>query len=75
MMQRLVSSILMSLFLSFVMSCWVTWLNLGWNEEFVTHWMTAFRFAWPAAWLAAFLLGPLVHLLTQKLLKGFSGLS
>ena len=49
MKQRLLFSVLMSLVLSFLMSCWVTWVNLGLSEVFVERWMNAFVLAWPAA--------------------------
>ncbi|WP_233152864.1 DUF2798 domain-containing protein [Motiliproteus sp. MSK22-1] len=57
----------MSFILSLLMTCWVTWINLGWSESFITHWSKAFVLAWPAAALIAFICGPEVQKLTQKI--------
>lgn len=71
MKHRLISTTLMSFGLSFFMSCWVTYLNLGWSSAFFAQWMTAFRLAWPAAAVTAFFLGPVVtratHFLARRL--------
>jgi len=61
MKHRLIATLLMSLGLSFVMSCWVTFINLGWSGDFLGQWMGAFRLAWPAAAVTAFFLGPPVQ--------------
>jgi hypothetical protein len=61
MKSRLIASFLMSLSLSFLMSGWVTLINLGWDDGFVSHWMAAFRLAWPAAAVCAFFLAPWVQ--------------
>lgn len=64
MKHRLISTFFMSFGLSFVMSCWVTFLNLGWSDAFLGLWMEAFRLAWPAAAIAAFFLSPVVQKIT-----------
>ncbi len=69
MKHRLVFSILMSFILSLLMTCWVTWLNLGLGPEFIDKWMTAFRLAWPAAALIAFALGPFIQNTTQRIIR------
>lgn len=61
MKSRLIATLLMSFGLSLMMSCWVTFLNLGLSEAFLEKWMTAFRLAWPAAAVIAFFLGPPVQ--------------
>ncbi|WP_375056473.1 DUF2798 domain-containing protein [Zobellella sp. DQSA1] len=61
---RLLFALLMSLVLSFLMTAWVTWLNLGLIEGFVEKWMSAFIVAWPAAALISLLFGPWVQRLT-----------
>ncbi len=60
MSQRLIFAILMSLVLSFLMTFFVTWLNLGFAPDFVSRWMLAFRVAWPSAAVISFLFGPVV---------------
>ncbi|WP_232362652.1 DUF2798 domain-containing protein [Salinimonas chungwhensis] len=57
----------MSLVLSFLISAWVTFLNLGWVATFVSSWMHAWLMAWPAAALISFLFGPAVNRLSLLL--------
>ncbi|MEM5582251.1 MULTISPECIES: DUF2798 domain-containing protein [unclassified Roseibium] len=67
MKSRLIATLLMSFGLSLLMSCWVTFLNLGLTDVFFEKWMDAFRLAWPAAAVIAFLLGPPVQKATAFL--------
>lgn len=69
MKQRIVFSLIMSFFLALLMTCWVTFLNLGFNGEFLEKWARAFISAWPMAALIAFSIGPLVQKLTQFIVK------
>jgi len=69
MKSRLIATVLMSFGLSFLMSCWVTYLNLGLTEVFFSRWMTAFQLAWPAAAVIAFFLGPPVQKATMFLAR------
>lgn len=66
---RLVFSLLMSLILSFLMTAWVTWINLGFVEGFVWKWGTAFITAWPAAAIISFAFGPTIHLLAHRFIR------
>lgn len=66
---RLIAALLMSFSLSLLMSCWVTFINLGLTEDFVAHWLKAFKLAWPAAALIAFFLGPFVQKATAFLVQ------
>ena len=68
MKQRLLSAVLMSFTLSLLMTCWVTWINLGWSPAFIGQCLSAFWLAWPAAAIIAFSIGPAVQKLTQALL-------
>ncbi|WP_172328680.1 DUF2798 domain-containing protein [Mangrovicoccus sp. HB161399] len=60
MSQRLIFAVMMSLVLSFLMTFFVTWLNLGFVPDFIARWAAAFRVAWPSATVISFLFGPLV---------------
>ncbi|WP_108261953.1 DUF2798 domain-containing protein [Mangrovicoccus ximenensis] len=60
MTHRLIFAVMMSLVLSFLMTFFVTWLNLGFVPDFASRWMTAFRVAWPTAAAISFLFGPAV---------------
>ena len=72
MKHRIVFSILMSFILSLLMTCWVTWINLGWGPDFIDKWFIAFRLAWPAAAIIAFALGPFIQRTTQQIVRKIS---
>lgn len=67
---RLVFGLLMSLVMSVLMTCWVTYINLGMGPNFAMQWGRAFLMAWPAAFLIAFSFGPLLQRVTLRLLPG-----
>ena len=52
---------------SFLMSAWVTYVNLGLSDTFFLSWMKAFANAWPAAFLVAFTVAPPIRALVLKL--------
>lgn len=60
---------LMSLILSFLMTAWVTWINLGFIQGFVGYWLRAFVIAWPAAAIISYVFGPWVQRVVKVLLK------
>lgn len=66
MKQRLVFTALMSLSLAIIMTCWVTWLNLGFVEDFLLRWGKAFIMAWPIAALVSFFLGPRIMKISMR---------
>lgn len=66
MKQRITFSIIMSFFLSSLMTLWVTYINLGNTPEFWSLWWGAFLLAWPAAAVISFFASPLAHTLTRK---------
>jgi hypothetical protein len=66
---RLINSLIMSGILSLMMTCWVTFINLGSSADFFLHWMKAWSFAWPPALVISFVCGPVVMRLSQKLAK------
>lgn len=67
MKQRIIFAVLMSFILSLLMTCWITWINLGWSTEFFGFWCKAFILAWPAAALISFIFGPEVQKLAMKI--------
>lgn len=67
MKHRIIFAVLMSSMLSFFMSAWVTYINMGLHSEFVAHWLSAWILAWPAAGVIAFIGGPGVHRLSERL--------
>ncbi len=67
MKRRLIFTAVMSLVLSFFMTFWVSWINLGFSPDFVLQWMRAFGLAWPAAAVVSFVMGPFIQAVTAKL--------
>ena len=65
---RLLNTALMSMLLSFLMTLWVTWLNLGFITDCIQHWLHAWLMAWPAAFICVMLLARPVLLISQKVL-------
>lgn len=68
MKQRIIFSIMMSFILSSLMTCWITLINLGMSEYFISQWTHAFTLAWPAAGAISFLFSPMIQKLTLKLI-------
>ncbi|OUR76314.1 hypothetical protein A9Q83_15850 [Alphaproteobacteria bacterium 46_93_T64] len=64
---RLIFSVLMSFVLSFFMTLWVTWLNLGPDPLFLAKWLHAFQLAWPIAALISFISAPTIQVFAQKI--------
>ncbi|GAA0783848.1 DUF2798 domain-containing protein [Marinobacterium sediminicola] len=64
---RLWFTFLMSLVLTFFMTGYVTWLNLGFSELYLEKWFRAFCMAWPAAGVISFIFGPVVQRLSTRL--------
>ncbi len=61
MKQRIAFTLMMSFVLSSLMSCWVTFINLGYSDQFLHNWGRAFVLAWPAAAVIAFVFGPRIQ--------------
>lgn len=70
---RLLFSIVMSALMSFLMTGWVTWLNLGFGPDYTARWMRAFVAAWPAAFTIVMLCGPAVQRFSQRMVKPSPG--
>ena len=48
------------------MTCWITFLNLGFTDEFFLRWFNAWVLAWPAAFVIAFVTGPTIQKLSMR---------
>ena len=70
MLARCVFAALMSFLMSFFMTAWVTWLNLGFVPAYLQKWLQAFITAWPAAFIIVVLLAPSVQRMTRYLVSG-----
>lgn len=69
MLKRIIFTLLLSGKLSFLLTLWVTFINIGFVEGFLSKWKMAFLAAWPVAALAAFFVAPAAAKLTDWLLK------
>ncbi|MCT7360616.1 MAG: hypothetical protein COB09_00940 [Thalassobium sp.] len=66
MKQRIAFTLMMSFVLSVLMTCWITFLNLGFTDEFFLRWFNAWVLAWPAAFVIAFVTGPTIQKLSMR---------
>lgn len=64
-----IQPIIMSGIMACLMTGIVTWLNLGFPENFFALWLHGFLIAWPLAACAAFVAIPLSVKLTSRILK------
>ncbi len=71
---RFIQPVVMSGFMAFIMTAAVTYMNIGWEADFVTHWLHAFAVAWPMAALAAGLALPLSQRITRAIVTRLDGL-
>ncbi|MDB4838075.1 DUF2798 domain-containing protein [Marinomonas sp.] len=68
-MTKVIYTTLFSCTLSCIMSAWVTYINIGLTANFLSKWHVAFLNAWPAAFICAYLLGPMISKITAYLMK------
>ncbi|GAB3487290.1 DUF2798 domain-containing protein [Marinomonas epiphytica] len=68
---RVYFAVLMSCVLSFLMSGWITFINIGLVDRFFSAWMAAWCLAWPAAAVIAFLFAPKVQQISRYLADRF----
>ncbi|NOU52304.1 DUF2798 domain-containing protein [Pseudoalteromonas sp. JBTF-M23] len=66
---RITFTLLLSFFLSVLMTLWVTYINLGITSHFLLNWGKAFILAWPAAAVVSFFSAPIAQKLTNKLMS------
>ncbi len=66
---RVVNTAIMSVLLSFLMTMFITFIHLGWSEDFFISFLNAWKVAMPAAFFAVLIIGQPVQKLTQRLLN------
>jgi hypothetical protein len=59
--------------MAFLMTGFVTWLNLGLPPDFLARWMKAWLIAWPLAYLSALIAAPFAHRATAFVLTKIEG--
>ncbi|HBF06943.1 MAG: hypothetical protein CMD81_15925 [Gammaproteobacteria bacterium] len=69
MKHRFIFALLMSFVLTFFMSAWVTYINIGLIEGFREYWINAWLLAWPAAGLISFIAAPRIHRVSLSIAK------
>jgi len=57
----LINSFLMSVLMVFIMTALITFINTGFDGDYLNRWAHAFIFAWPAAFLIILIMGKQVQ--------------
>ncbi|MBN8534161.1 MAG: DUF2798 domain-containing protein [Rhizobiales bacterium] len=70
---RFVFPFFLSGIMAFLMTGFVTWLNLGLPPDFLARWMKAWLIAWPLAYISALIAAPFAQRATQFVLKTMEG--
>ena len=64
---RLVFPVMITAIIAFVVSGALTFFNIGWRNDFVMRWWSAFAIGWPIAASTAYLAIPFALGLTQRI--------
>jgi hypothetical protein len=64
---RFVFPVVITAIIVFVVSGALTFLNVGWRNDFVIRWWSAFAIGWPIAAGTAYLAIPFARRLTQRI--------
>lgn len=70
---KFIGPIVMACIMATIMTGFVTWMNLGFTEDFFYRWARAFIFAWPVASVAAFLALPIAPKITLWIVRKING--
>lgn len=66
---RFVFPVTMAFFMALMMTGVVTFINLGFQADFLQRWMSAFAVAWPLASIVAFVAVPLARRITATIVR------
>ena len=66
---RIIFPVAMAFFMALLMTCVVTFINLGLPSNFVVQWMKAFAVAWPLASCVAFVAVPIARRITASIIR------
>ncbi len=64
-----IQPVLMAGIMAFLMTAFVTWMNLGFPSDYIARWLHAFIVAWPLAVAAAYIAIPISARATGKILR------
>ena len=70
---RFIFPIFLSGIMAFLMTGYVTMLNLGFPADFLYHWLKAWVLAWPLAYTAALIAAPFAQRATAAILRKLDG--
>jgi Protein of unknown function (DUF2798) len=70
---RLILALLMSSVMVFMVTLLVTYLNLGFDPDFLRQWTKAYFIAWPVAATTAFFIMPPARHLTDRIVALIDG--
>ena len=70
---RLILALLMSSVMVFMVTLLVTYLNLGFDPDFLRQWVKAYFIAWPVAATTAFFAMPPARRLTERIVALIGG--
>jgi len=68
-----IQPVIMAGIMAFLMTGFITWLNLGLPSNFIALWARAFIIAWPLAAMAAYIAIPIAQKATRKILTALYG--
>ncbi len=63
---KVFNTAVMSFLLSMMMTLWVTWINIGFVDDFVWRWLKAWALAFPAAFICVLILATPVMKFSKK---------
>lgn len=70
-----IQPVIMAGIMAFMMTGFITWLNLGLPPDFLALWARAFIIAWPLAAAAAYIAIPVAQKATRSILAALYGTS
>lgn len=63
--------VLMSVYMSFLMTGLITWVNTGLAGDFFARWWRAFYIAWPIAFVLVFFGAARIRALSEKIIAKY----
>jgi Protein of unknown function (DUF2798) len=71
---RFVFPVVITGIIVFVVSGALTFFNIGWRNDFVNRWWSAFAIGWPIAASTAYLAMPFARSLTQRIVAAIESI-
>ena len=59
--------------MAFLMTAFITYLNLGFPPDYVSRWLHAYAIAWPLAYIAALIAAPIARRGTAAIIRLIDG--